>query len=82
MKPNTSSQNGFTSDRDIATGEAGAYPVGPSGCVRLSLTHRQAYRLRLLLLGEIDNPGTEQTHRKTWTEIVAKLDRLQLELIQ
>ena len=43
--------------------------------VALSLTPRQAYRLRLLLLGEIAQPGIEETHRRTWREIVAKLER-------
>ena len=47
----------------------------PTRNVLLSLTTRQAYRLRLLLIGEIAQPGIDETHRRTWREIVAKLER-------
>jgi len=43
--------------------------------VALMLTARQAYRLRMLLVGEIAQPNIEETHRRTWREILARLER-------
>ena len=43
--------------------------------VTLTLTPRQAHRLRMLLVGEISRPNIEETHRRTWREIVARLER-------
>lgn len=41
----------------------------------LPLTERQARCLRLLLLGEISHPMIEQAHRRTWREIVVRMER-------
>ena len=43
--------------------------------INLPLTDRQAQRLRMLLIGEIDQPHVEETHRRTWWEILARLER-------
>ena len=46
--------------------------------VNLPLTNRQALRLRMLLIGEIDQPHVEETHRRTWREILARLEKARM----
>ena len=46
--------------------------------LNLPLTDRQAQRLRMLLAGEIDQPHVEETHRRTWREILVRLERARM----
>ena len=43
--------------------------------VNLPLTAGQAKRLRMLLIGETEREMIEARHRRTWWEILARLER-------
>ena len=43
--------------------------------VNLPLTARQAKRLRMLLIGETEREMIETTHRRTWWQILVRLER-------
>lgn len=42
------------------------------------LTRRQAKRLWMLLTGEVAQPMIQETHRRTWQEILKKLEQFPL----